>query len=210
MTPEELRVRLESLGAGRIGQVRLTDSRSVMVSLSRRGVLSVHRGYASAPDHVLKAIVRFVARGAPRRVRAAARHEILGYRVVLREGAPARRRDRALPGDRELVERLTTAFQALNWRHFSGALADVPIHLSGRMRSRLGHLALDAGGRPAEITISRRHATQHDWSEVDETLLHEMVHLWQHANGHPVDHGRAFRAKAREVGAHAAARRWLH
>jgi hypothetical protein len=44
---------------------------------------------------------------------------------------------------------------------------------------------------------------------VEETLLHEMVHLWQHANGHPVNHGPAFRAKAREVGAHAAARRWV-
>lgn len=209
MTAEELKGRLESFGAGRIGQLRLTDNHSVMVSFSRRGVLSVHRGYASAPDHVLKAIVRFVSRGTPRRVRAAARHEILGYRVVLREGAPARRRDRALPGDREMVERLTGAFQALNERHFSGTLKVVPVRLSGRMRSRLGHLALDSRGQPTEITISRRHVMQHEWRKVEETMLHEMVHLWQHASGQPVNHGPAFRAKAREVGAHAAARRTL-
>jgi hypothetical protein len=207
MTAEELRARLESLGAGRIGRLRLTDNHSVMVSFSRRGVLSVHRGYASAPDHVLEAIVRFVSRGTPRRERAAARHEILGYRVALRENAPARRRDRALPEDRELVERLATAFRSLNVRHFGGALPDSPIRLSGRMRSRLGHLALDERGRPVEITISRRHVTEHDWPSVTQTLLHEMVHLWQFANGHPVNHGATFRAKAREVGAHAAARR---
>jgi hypothetical protein len=34
-----------------------------------------------------------------------------------------------------------------------------------------------------------------------------MVHLWQHVRGHPVDHGRTFRAKAREVGVEPAARR---
>jgi hypothetical protein len=35
---------------------------------------------------------------------------------------------------------------------------------------------------------------------VEETLLHEMVHQWQAETGQPVDHGRAFRRKAREVG----------
>jgi hypothetical protein len=209
VTADELRERLESLGAGRIGHLRLTDNRSVMVSFTRRGVLSVHRGYASAPDQVLEAIARFVSRGTPRRIRNAARHEILAYRVVSLGNAPARRRDRALPGDRESVERLATAFRSLNVRHFGDALAELPIRLSGRMRSRLGHLALDERGRPVEITISRRHVMQHDWTEVTQTLLHEMVHLWQFASGHPVDHGAAFRAKAREVGAHAAARRTL-
>ncbi len=34
-----------------------------------------------------------------------------------------------------------------------------------------------------------------------------MVHLWQHENGHAVDHGPMFRRKAREVGVVAAARR---
>ena len=36
-----------------------------------------------------------------------------------------------------------------------------------------------------------------------------MVHLWQHANGHRVDHGPTFRAKAREVGVHGGAERWV-
>jgi hypothetical protein len=39
------------------------------------------------------------------------------------------------------------------------------------------------------------------------TLLHEMVHQWQAETGHAVDHGRSFRAKAREVGIAPGARR---
>jgi hypothetical protein len=62
-------------------------------------------------------------------------------------------------------------------------------------------------GRPLEITISRRHLARHDWSEVEHTLLHEMVHQWQAESGLRVDHGPTFRRKAREVGVLAAARR---
>jgi hypothetical protein len=55
--------------------------------------------------------------------------------------------------------------------------------------------------------ISRRHLRRHGWTEALATLVHEMVHQWQDERGGPVDHGRAFRAKAREVGVPAAARR---
>jgi predicted SprT family Zn-dependent metalloprotease len=77
------------------------------------------------------------------------------------------------------------------------------------MRTRLGHLSLDQAGRPTDITISRRHLAAHGWDEAEQTLLHEMVHLWQWVIGHTVDHGPQFRAKAREVGVAAAARRWV-
>jgi hypothetical protein len=55
--------------------------------------------------------------------------------------------------------------------------------------------------------LSRRHVQKHGWREALHTLLHEMVHQWQHEAGHPVDHGAAFRRKAREVGITPAARR---
>jgi hypothetical protein len=78
------------------------------------------------------------------------------------------------------------------------------------MRTRLGQLCLHHGtGEPREITMSRRHIDRHGWTEAARTLLHEMVHLWQHVNGHAVDHGPAFRRKAVEVGVVAAARRDL-
>ncbi len=84
------------------------------------------------------------------------------------------------------------------------------MRLSGRMRTRLGQLCLDpATLEPFEITMSRRHLDRHGWNEAAHTLLHEMVHLWQHVQGYPVDHGPIFRSKARAVGVTPSARRSL-
>jgi hypothetical protein len=203
--------RLRALGLRGVAGVRATDNRAVMVGLSRQMVLSVHRGYALAPDRVLRAIVRFVARTTPRLLRRAAQREILSFRAEAHAAGPPRRRrapDRAQAGDQAHVERLQASFREANAAHFGGLLPELPIRLSGRMRSRLGQLCLSREtGRPYEITVGRRHVERHGWQDVADTLLHEMVHLWQHENGHPVDHGRLFRAKAREVGVAPAARR---
>ena len=80
------------------------------------------------------------------------------------------------------------------------ALSAVSIVVSRRMRARLGHYAVAAVGSPAQIAISRRHVRRHGWADAGETLLHEMVHQWQDETGQPVDHGAAFKRKAREVG----------
>ena len=110
--------------------------------------------------------------------------------------------------DADLVRRLARSFQALNTRHFAAALPLVPIRLSDRMRTRLGHIVLErTGGAPVAIVLSRRHVVEHPWRDVEDTLLHEMIHLWQCANGQRVDHGPRFRAMARQVGVAAAARR---
>jgi predicted SprT family Zn-dependent metalloprotease len=69
------------------------------------------------------------------------------------------------------------------------------------MKRRLGELAVDSKtGKAAEIALSRRHIERHPWSEVEHTLLHEMVHQWQAESGLPVDHGPTFRRMARQVG----------
>ena len=110
--------------------------------------------------------------------------------------------------DADVVRRLARSFQALNARHFAAALPPLPIHLSARMRTRLGQIVLErASGRPLAIVLSRRHVADHEWRDVEDTLLHEMVHLWQCADGEKVDHGPRFRAMARQVGIRAAARR---
>lgn len=203
--------RLGRLGLRPVAGLRLTDNRSVMVSLSPKGVLSIHRGYAQAPDRVLRAVVRFVARGTPRALRRAAEQEILAFRPEEHATGPARRpraADRPQPEDPGAIARLEALFGEYNARHFGGALPPLPIRLSGRMRTRLGQLCLRHGsGEPYEITMSRRHIGRHGWEEAAHTLLHEMVHLWQHHNGHAVDHGPAFRRKAEAVGVAARARR---
>jgi hypothetical protein len=181
-----------------------------MVSLSARRVLRLHRGYAWAPDRVLRAIVQFLDSRLPRALRRLAEREFLAFPVEQHAPAPPRvpRRERPRPGDLRVLHRLAQAHERLNVTYFGGALGGLPIRLSGRMRTRLGELSMDLRtGRPLEIAISRRHIARHPWPEVEHTLLHEMVHQWQAESGLRVDHGPTFRRKAVEVGVLPAAQR---
>lgn len=195
--------RLQEMGLRGVEQLVLMRTRTVMVSLIGR-TLRVHEGYAEAPESVLRAIVAFaVARNKTERL--AAREVILAHDV---ERVPvARRQEPPRPGDVAIIAQLTEAHRQLNAQWFAGTLRHIPLRLSGRMATRLGHY--DPGSRhlPAEIVMSRGHIARHGWREAMHTLLHEMVHQWQHETGRPVDHGPEFRAKAREVGITPAARR---
>jgi hypothetical protein len=118
------------------------------------------------------------------------------------------RRERPRSGDVLLLHRLEMLHRELNSAHFGGSLGEIPIRLSGRMRRRLGELSVSIqSSRPIELTLSRQHIARHAWSEVEHTLLHEMVHQWQAEMGLAVDHGPTFRKKAREVGVLPTARR---
>jgi hypothetical protein len=207
---EDLPARLYLLGLHGVSRVVTHTNRSVMVSIGKRRVLRIHAGYAYASDGVLRAIIRFLDPRLPRAVRRAAERELLAFPVeeYASSGAPRLRQERPRPGDLLLVHRLSQAFERFNQEHFAAQLSTVPIRLSGRMRSRLGELSVDIRtGQPIEIAISRRHIARHRWSEVEHTLLHEMVHQWQAETGLPVDHGPLFREKARQVGVVAGAKR---
>jgi hypothetical protein len=204
-----LPTRLQALGLRNVERVLTHTNQTVMLSMSRR-TLRLHRGYAFAPDEVLKAVIRFLNPRVSRMLRRAAEREFLAFPV--HEYAPepkrSRRTERARPGDLVLLHRLETLHRELNAQHFGGVLGEIPIRLSGRMRNRLGELEVDLKtGGPNEIVISRRHIARHPWSEVAHTLLHEMVHQWQAETGLSVDHGPMFRKKAREVGVLPAAKR---
>ena len=198
----QLTARLRALGLHHHGPIRTHTNRSVMVSLSGRGTLRLHRGYAHAPDRVLAAIVRFLNGGFSRSDRKAAEREFLAFPVE--EFAPPRqprRRSRARPEDAPMMARLAALHAALNQRHFGGRLSPIPLRLSTRMRRRLGEVSVDLRtGRALEIALNRRHVLQHPWAEVEHTMLHEMIHQWQAENGLPVDHRAGFRRKAEEVG----------
>ena len=195
--------RLQDMGLRGVEQLVLMRTRTVMVSLIGR-TLRVNEGYAEAPESVLRAIVAFaVARNKAERV--AAREVILAHDV---DRAPvARRQEAPRPGDAALITQLTEAHRQLNAQWFDGTLKSIPLRLSGKMATRLGHY--DPGSRhlPPEIVMSRSHIHKHGWREAMHTLLHEMVHQWQHETGRPVDHGPEFRNKARDVGITPAARR---
>lgn len=202
--------RLEALGLAGVRAVEVHRNRTVMVSLTRRGVLRVHRGYQFAPDRVLEAIVRFVRRGGSRRERSEARRTLLAFPAAAFAPPPPVRPAVLQPGDLRLLGRLRQLFEAFNRQHFGGRLCAIPIRLSGRMRTRLGELVVDEGSRRArEIVLSRRHVRRDPWVEVQRTLLHEMIHQWQAQSGLPVDHRAAFRRKAVELGVEPTARRVL-
>jgi len=166
--------------------------------------LRVHEGYLAAPVQIPEAIVRFIE-GRTRADRRAARREIVAFRL---ETPPqTRRREQTHPDDEPLSLKLGEWHERFNAEHFGGALRTVPVRVSRRMRSRLGHYSPAMARDGAEIAISRRHLRRHGWQEALQTLLHEMVHQWQDENGLPIDHGRRFRAKAREVGIEASAKR---
>jgi hypothetical protein len=203
---DELLGLLRELGLARITRCRLTHNRNVMVSFGG-GELRVHEGYLAAPLPVLRAIVTFVE-GRTRGERRAAQRVIVAHPI--RSARPPARRDRTHADDVEVAEKLVAWHERYNARHFHGRLRHVPIRVSRRMKSRLGHYTAGAAGvEPAEIAISRAHLRKHGWEEVLHTLLHEMVHQWQDESGHTIDHGATFRAKARELGIAPYARRVL-
>lgn len=205
---DQLLHRLRMYGLKGITRLRLTSNRAVMVSFSG-GELRVNKGYLSAPEGVLHAIVQFV-QGRTRAERHEAQKVILTHPVAAAHRAPVRRPGRAKPEDATTLRELAHWHQEYNLRHFSGTLTAIPIKLSGRMRSRLGqYTTATTYGEPAEITISRTHIRKHGWAEALHTLLHEMVHQWQAETEIPIDHGPAFRAKAAVVGIAAQARREL-
>ena len=131
-----------------------------------------------------------------------------GGRIGGRSGGRRRAPERTRPDDEPLARRLAEWHGRLNREHFGGRLRSVPVRVSRRLKTRLGHYtAATPVGDPAEIVIGYRHVRRHGWEEALHTLLHEMVHQWQDESGHTIDHGRSFRAMAREVGITPAARR---
>ena len=181
--------------------VTVHENRAVLVSVGRSGELRIHRGYAYSADRVLKAVITFVnQRG--RALRNAAEREIVTFAVD--EFVPSkrvRRRGRIGPQDRRVLAELRRLHAQFNQLHFGGELSPIPLRISNRMRTRLGEVTLDHRSLdPLEIAISRRHIDGDAWNEVEQTLLHEMVHQWQAERGLEIDHGPAFRRKAREVG----------
>jgi hypothetical protein len=195
-------------GGGPFERVVFTRNRRVMVSVADGGrTLRVHESFRGAPPEVARAIGAMYGRAS----HAGRERARVVVRDFLRQRPPAPvgpRRRRLGAGDRPHLERLAAEFARVNDAHFQGALPEVPLWLSGRMRSRNGHFSV----QPLEIVISRRLCTHGEPGEAERTLRHEMIHLWQHAQGGRPDHGAEFRAWARRLDVHPRATRevrWL-
>ena len=195
--------RLIQLGLSGVHSVSVHENRTVMASVTQKGVLRVHRGYAYASDRVLRAIVQFTDPRCGPSDRDAARRTISEFSVEAFVGAAPRRRCREppAPGDGGLLRALRGLHDELNHEFFGDVLSPIQFRLSGRMTRRLGEITVEARkGAPLEIAISRRHIERDGWDEVRQTILHEMVHQWQVESGSVADHGAMFRQKALEIG----------
>ncbi|MDQ6690526.1 MAG: SprT-like domain-containing protein [Gemmatimonadota bacterium] len=197
---EELRARLQRLGLGAHYRVRLTTNLTVVVSYSG-GDLRIHDSFLDADEEVWKAIITFV-HGRNRVARREARRTILEFPVARASSPPRRRRrpGRANPADLPSIRELSRWHAEYNRRAFGSGLREIPIRISRRMKSRLGHYSPASEGCEPEIVLSRSHIRRDGWDEALHTLLHEMVHQWQDEQGFVVDHGATFRAKARAIG----------
>lgn len=201
---ERLLGRLAALGLQHVRRVVLTRNRSILVSV-KGFELRVHEGFVDAPTEMHVQIVRFVM--ARRKWERQAARDAIVASPLPRHTKPPRAPERTHPDDEPLAERLAEWHTRLNGERFGATLTPVPIRVSRRMQRRLGHYAPGVDGGGAEIAISARHLRRDGFAAALETLLHEMVHQWQHESGLALDHGAEFRRKCREVGAVPSAKR---
>jgi hypothetical protein len=90
----------------------------------------------------------------------------------------------------EMYGALESAYLFFNTELFGGALPPCLITLQRRSRRTLGYFcggrfANGAGKGADEIALNPRHLKHRSFLETTSTLVHEMVHLWQHHFGHP-------------------------
>jgi len=202
-TAAALLARLRAFGAP-FERLVLTDNRRVMVSVGDRGrALRLNESFREAPEEVLRAVAALYARrGGEARAKSVLR-DFFAARPAPASSAALPRTRRIPAADRPHLVRLAAEFERVNREFFDGTLPAVPLYLSGRMQRRNGHFS----PQPLEIVISRRLCTEAHPGEAEETLRHEMIHLWQHHAGLPLGHGLDFRRMARRLGVHPRAAR---
>ena len=217
LTPIEFAREMHSRGADGIRSVTFRDNRSTLWSLTRGGTtLNLHRAYRDAPDDILDAFAVLAANGgvgsrASRRAADRVR-EWPPVRQALTENRlrhvrDGRARDRpshccGTEGQRSYVRSL---FRYLNRTRFDGCLPDdIPVRLSRRMRTALGHMRPgddpDTGRFVAEIALNVDLLLQENGPERVDTLLHEMAHAADYLESGHRGHGPSWRAWARRVG----------
>lgn len=94
---------------------------------------------------------------------------------------------------------LIAKFNIFNAQCFGGSLPPIALRIN-HARTRLGSFAVSRTRRTdCRITLSDRFDLPAD--EVDDTLIHEMIHYWLHHNRltDPTPHGPNFLAKMNEI-----------
>jgi hypothetical protein len=219
MTPTDFLHALRERGAARIRCVHFRQNRSTVWSLTQRGtVLNVHAAYRGAPSSLLDAFATVAIEGGvtSRHSRAAA-EKISDWPDLKTALTDLRRQhaDRtassaeggaghccATPDQRAY---LRTLYHFFNATRFDGRLpVDVPVRLSNRMKSALGHMmpgiTEDEDRRVTEIALNVDLMLPGNGAERADTLLHEMAHVADYLESGGHGHGASWKAWARSVG----------
>lgn len=210
---------LRRRGAKRVSRVRFRTNRNTVWSLTQRGtVLNVHSAYRLAPPSLLDAFATLAIEGGVRSAASKRAARLVGdwpEVAIAIEEARARHlaRTREDPNfgrthcsaTDEQRAYLRTLYRYFNQTRFeSGLPADVPVRLSRRMKSALGHMV--PGERPdgsryvIEIALNIDLMLAGNGAERIDTLLHEMAHIADYLESGSLGHGKSWRSWAHRVG----------
>ena len=89
-------------------------------------------------------------------------------------------------------------FNHLNKKHFGGRLPYCDMRWSNRMTKTCGSIISE----DRFIKLSVKYHEKHEVTELKDTILHEMIHLYLHENGNKSFriHGKEFKKMAKKVG----------
>jgi len=228
LAPEDILAALKHRGARRLKRVALRGNRSTIWSLTQGGtVLNLHEAYRFAPDAVLAAFALIVKKGGRRCAEVSEAQRVVREWPGLRPGLEAARsakhslRHRGCAGPGESVAYccgtprqrayIRALYRYLNETRFEGALPDdVPVRLSSRMTSRLGHMTpgftRQRGRFVVEIALNVDLMLEGNGFERLDTLLHEMAHAADYLTDGGLSHDEGWQAWARRVGCRAESR----
>jgi len=220
LTPEEFLDELRRRGALQLRRVSFRRNRSTIWSLTQRGAaLNVHVAYRRSPPELLDAFAVIAseggvttpnARAAGRRIHEwpelqraieEARRE---HESRLRASACAEGRATHCCATADQRRYFRSIYRYFNQTRFGQILpVDVPVRLSSRMNSALGHM-LPGGGEDeryvVEIALNVDLMLEGNGAERVDTLLHEMAHAADYLVNGNRDHGRTWREWASRVG----------
>ena len=206
---------LKREGARRLERVVFRPNRSTIWSLTQGGrVLNLHEGYRSAPLSVMRAFATIANHSRRTNARYKEACQVVrswpgidhAIRRLRSKSPRARARTRTIrcQGTPEEQVRIRQLYRRLNRVRFEDRLpTDIPLRISRRMKSRLGHIAPEGTSKQpivGEIALNRALLRKGNEAALQETLLHEMAHVAAYLFDGDAGHGAAWRAWALRVG----------
>ena len=222
LTSRDFLIELHRRGATRISRVSFRNNRSTVWSLTQGGtVLNVHAAYRAAPATLLDAFATLAIEGGIGSRESERASQALSewpeLVVAISRAREAHRSRIGIDSEDEPTHCCATAeqraylralYRYFNLTRFEAFLPDdVPVRLSSRMKSALGHMLscgdATTGRVVVEIALNVDLMLPGNGAERIDTLLHEMAHAADYLESGERGHGPSWRRWARRVGCRA-------